>query len=221
MKKLPHLITAIIAASALILASSNLSRALGGDTLNYNGANRSFTYSGLEQRDFFDTFKDLIPGDARSQSITVGATQLQNPATMYLRLDNFTTHTEIYQYIHLTIAKNTETIFDSAADANESLITLHHFTQDESFDLTVSISVPVEVGNEVSDMTRDLQWTFFIEEETPAEPSDNTDGSKEDLVPLPRTYDNSQIYLNICIFTVSLVVLILALSRIFRHASKN
>ena len=221
MKKLPYLIVSIIAAIALIFSSSNLSRALGGETLTYNGASRTFTYSGVEQHDCFDEFKDLIPGDSRRQSITVGATQLQHPATMFLRLDNFTTHTEIYQYINLVVIKNSEVIFDSASDSDQSLIELHHFTSDEYFDLTVSITVPVEVGNEISDLTRDLQWTFLIEEETPTEPSDESDGGKEDLVPLPRTYDNSQIYLNICIFTVSLVVLILALSRIFRHTSKN
>ena len=54
MKKLPYLIASIIAAIALILSSSNLSRALGGETLTYNGASRTFTYSGVEQHDCFD-----------------------------------------------------------------------------------------------------------------------------------------------------------------------
>ena len=138
--------------------------------LYYNGNTKEFTYFNLDKKDVFDDFKDMVPGDTRTQELTVRAGDVKPGTTLYLKL-NSDINEELLKYINISIYEN-----DKLLSSNEDMMKVYEFKEDGYFTLKVVVSVPTSVGNEVDGMMASLKWTFMIEEE----------GNAEEV---PRTYD--------------------------------
>lgn len=137
-------------------------------TLVYDGASKSFSYRNVEGSDLFASFKDLVPGDERSQQFTVVAEHLDRPTTLYLRTDYDAAETAGLEAVELTVTADGTGVSDGAVgrdhrlDRDTKLVSLD---RDGSFETDVAIRVPTSVGNELADSSHRLRWVFTAQED--------------------------------------------------------
>jgi len=170
--------------------------------LYYNGNTKEFTYFNLDKKDVFDDFKDMIPGDVRSQTLTVRAGDIKPGTSLYLKLHS-DINKEVLKYINISVYEN-----DKLLSSNEDMIKVYNFTKDDVFTMKVVVEVPTSVGNEVEDLVAHLKWSFMIEE----------DGNIEEV---PRTYDGFNMLLYIGMIIVSLVMIIISIIKIKDNTLKD
>ena len=163
--------------------------------LYYNGNTKEFTYFNLDKKDVFDDFKDMMPGDTRSQTLTVRAGNIKPGTKLYLKLHS-DINEEVLKYINISVYEN-----DKLLSSNEDMIKLYNFTKDDVFTMKVVVEVPTSVGNEVEELIAHLKWSFMIEE----------DGNTEEV---PRTYDGFNMIKYISMILVSLVMIIILIFKI-------
>lgn len=180
----------------IIYSGIKISPSLSSDAvLYYNGNTKEFTYFNLDKKDVFDSFKDMMPGDTRTQTLTVRAGNIKPGTRMYLKL-NSDINAEILKYVNIYVYEN-----DKLLPSIDDTIEIYNFTKDDVFTMKVVVEVPEEVNNEAADLVAHLKWTFMIEE----------DGNTEEV---PRTYDGFNMIKYISMILVSLVMIIILIFKI-------
>lgn len=156
----------------LLMAIPNVAKA-AEDTpiVTFNANTELFTYEntdtyvaddGTEYPDLFIAFKDAIPGDSFTQEIEVKTKNIKDETVkIYLHSENPNEdYQEIMEYVDFTVTYEGEIISEgNLADG----IMLGTFTSDETMDITVEFSIPIEVGNEVSKLYGTIDWVFVAE----------------------------------------------------------
>lgn len=187
----------------IIYSGIKISPSLSSDAvLYYNGNTKEFTYFNLDKKDVFDSFKDMMPGDTRSQTLSVRAGNIKPGTRMYLKL-NSDINAEILKYINVYVYEN-----DKLLPSIDDTIEIYNFTKDDVFTMKVVVEVPEEVNNEAADLVAHLKWTFMIEE----------DGNTEEV---PRTYDGFNMIKYISMILVSLVMIIILIFKIKDNTLKE
>lgn len=193
MKKSFRLVLSLLL-MACLLCSLGIS-AFADSTVSY-GTDRKFTVS--PDTDLFDSFKNVMPGDTLTETITVvNQYRGSDYVKIYLKAvphDETTgPHVAKVSYddmmkflsqLELTVTKNGNVIFDDMADQTGTLTTrklLGTFEGRGQVQLQVTLSVPITMGNEFADCMGEIDWVFTAEE------WNDEDG--------PRTGDNSHIFL--------------------------
>lgn len=130
--------------------------------------------------DLFPNFKDVMPGDSITQSITV-RNDASNNVKVKIYMRSLGAHEESVDFLsqlHLRVAKSTENemayMFDASADETAQLtdwVCLGTLYSGGEVNLNVILDVPVELDNQYSSQIGYLDWEFRIEE-FPIEPSD-------------------------------------------------
>ncbi len=128
-------------------------------TLHYDGNTKEFTYSDLDSEDLFDDFKDLIPGDVRTQRINISAHNINSRTKIYLKLNNGS-NKELLEHINIYCYVNGELLKE-----NDDIILINQFDNDNNVELETVVEVPIEVGNEIAGLSYSLLWTFMAEED--------------------------------------------------------
>ena len=187
----------------IIYSGIKISPSFSSDAvLYYNGNTKEFTYFNLDKKDVFDDFKDMLPGDIRSQTLTVRAGDIKPGTSLYLKLHS-DINEEVLKYINISVYEN-----DKLLSSNEDMIKVYNFTKDDVFTMKVVVEVPTSVGNEVEDLVSHLKWTFMIEE----------DGN---TIEVPRTYDGFNMILYISMILVSLVMIVISILKIKDNTLKE
>lgn len=163
------------------------------NSLYYDGNSKQFTYYNSSQGDFFDDFKDLIPGDVREQTVNIRGVNIKKKTKLFIRLDSDIDES-ILSLVNISIYKDDE-LLDSSTDTIE----ITDLNEDSNIVLKLRLEVPIEVGNVISDKESSLRWTFLVEED-------------EDLIEVPNTYDSSHIINYSIILGLSLLGLILLIT---------
>ena len=163
-----------------------------GSVLYFNGNAKSFTYYNINKKDVFNEFKDLIPGDVRSQNLTIRVGNIRPNTKLYLKL-NSDINDDILKYINIKVYEG-----DNLLSANEDMIMLYTFDKDTVINLKVVVDVPLEVDNVISDVSSSMKWSFMVEE----------DG---EMVESPLTYDGFNMRLYVSLIIVSLVMIVILL----------
>ena len=160
--------------------------------------------------DLFPDFKGVMPGDTLTQKITV-----KNDASndvkvkIYIRSLGAQEGSEAFlSQLGLKVKTSAEDemayMFDAAASETAQLtdwVCLGTLYSGGEVNLDVTLSVPVELGNEFKNQIGYLDWEFKIEE-YPVEPDDPKP---------PQTGDNSNLGLWFTLMICSLIVLIILL----------
>lgn len=135
-------------------------------SVTYEGGAERFVFL-PESTDLFEGFKNLLPGDALSESIRV-----QNDSgaavRIYLRAEPVDeADADFLNQLHMTVTSGSKEIFDAPAGVQDGLaknVLLGSFKQGGGTSLEVTLELPVELGNAYMDRTGTIPWVFLAEE---------------------------------------------------------
>ena len=157
---------------ALLMAVLLCGSALAAASVSYEGGAEKFVFlpgSSLSASDLFEGFKDVLPGDVLTQTIRV-QNDSASSVRIYMRADPVSAaDADFLNQLHLSVTAGEKEIFDVQAGeqgglANNTL--LGTFKKSGGTDLTVTLEVPAELGNEYMDRLGTVPWTFLAEEVT-------------------------------------------------------
>lgn len=138
-----------------VLAHSNV------PTVIYDGATQTFTYRNDANGDLFHEFKDLMPGDVRTQTIRVEVENPQENTALYLRGKPVEGNADILEPLQVTIRQNG--ILAEKTSMTNSLsrnVLLGTFSKNGGFNLNVELEVPVTVDNALAEAQGIWRWVF-------------------------------------------------------------
>ena len=153
----------------LMLAALMCEGALAA-SVRYEGGAERFVFlpgSSYSDTDLFEDFKNLMPGDVRSQTIRV---QNDSGASVriYLRAEPVDeADADFLNRLHMTVTTGSGEIFDAPAGVQDGLaenVLLGSFKQSGGTELRVTLEVPIELGNEYMGRIGTVPWVFLAEE---------------------------------------------------------
>ncbi len=184
----------------------------------YDGNARQLTVSGATassgEPDLFPAFKDLMPGDAREQQIEIRATGVKSQVRVFVRavVDHETAHL-------LSPITLTATVGDASAGWLQTgtpgsvfayPTQIATFTSDGSTVLSLQLSVPTSVGNELADANKTIRWEITAEDDGETIPAQPAGSKKPSLFGLAATGDNS-LALLLTLLTLAIIAFMAAL----------
>lgn len=173
----------------------------GNPTLLYDGKEKSLTLLDAEGTDLFSDMKDLMPGDMRTQEISLQTENLEGTASIWLKVDCDAQTAQVLQRLTLSVYADGRLVSSGPAggEALEKGVELYEFTGDRTVPLRVELEVPVQVGNELADAREHWRWTFTVQ-----------DVSGTEVVP-PQTGDDSRLLPWIVLLVISSGMLVATL----------
>ena len=208
---------AIIFVTALLLLALSLSAAAATGNINYSGNTGRLIFSpGSEYSptDLFPEFKDVMPGDSLTQTITVkNNADYSVKCVLYIRaLGAHEGSEEFLSQLRLRVKKSDQNdmayMFDAQADETAQLTEWYKIGTIFSggvVNLDVTLDVPITLDNNFKNEVGYLDWEFMMEE-YPSEPDDPKP---------PQTGDDFDLWLwvGILVGSGSAFILILILSK--------
>lgn len=168
-----------LCAAMLLIGCLTLSAFAAESNVTYSGSAGQFIFapgSDYSLTDLFPNFKDVMPGDSLTQTVSV-----RNDAShgvkvrIYMRSLGAVENAAFLDQLKLTVKKAGSTpMFDAAADKTDGLTdwtylgTLYSGGEAE---LNVTLDVPIEMDNTFQKQVGKLKWEFKVEE-LPISPSD-------------------------------------------------
>lgn len=161
MKKLLCLLCALMLLSGTALATSKVT---------YEGGAEKFVFlpgSEYSDSDLFENFKNVMPGDVLTQRITVKNAS-DSRVRLYMRVDPVSEKDrDFLSRLNIQISCRNQEIFDAAASETAQLTNntlLGTFKRAGSTELIVTLTVPLDLGNEYMNAIGTVPWTFTVEE---------------------------------------------------------
>ena len=156
-------------------------------SITFNGFSKGFDFqpgSEYTQTDLFGSFKNVMPGDTVTETIT-----FTNSATdcdfvnLYMRAEahdetanplsskvaekeTVVTMTEFLSKLSMKVWNGTELIYDASPDELDGLKTnkfLGTFRTGETATLKVELTVPIELDNKFANRVGEVDWIFHVE----------------------------------------------------------
>lgn len=155
-------------------------------TVTYQGQSEKFVFSpgsNYSPTDLFENFKSVMPGDQLTQQIEVkNAANNRVNVKLYIRaLGAHEASVEFLKQMNLTVRQDgSSVLFDAPADQKSTLedwVCLGTFQSGADVTLDVTLSVPLEMGNEFQEAVGYLDWQFKVEE-FPIESSSPSTGDR-------------------------------------------
>lgn len=186
MKKTLKTISAL--ALALLLMLGLGATAFADSSVSYEGGAEKFVFlegSEYTDTDLFEGFKNVMPGDELSQTITVkNSFTGSDGVKIYLRAvahdeagnplsPNVAAETDLVSMLDflsqlsMTVKQGDRVLFEASPDELDGLkdnVLLGTFTGKAKTELTVTLSVPIELGNEYMNRIGEVDWVFTAEE---------------------------------------------------------
>lgn len=163
MKKLISIILCLL----LLMGSVN---AMAASSVTYAGGAELFVFapgSEYSDTDLFETFKGVVPGDVRTITIPVQNTSGKQ-VRIWMRVDPVDEQYRAFlDQMHITVDCKDSRIFDAATSETGQLsenYLLGTFKQNGATELVVTLTVPIDLGNEFMCTMGVVPWTFTVEE---------------------------------------------------------
>ena len=163
----------------------------------YEGRNKLMIYpkaNNLTTTDLFGSFKNVMPGDERTETITFK--NQANNGSDYVKLiikgishdaknvpqDQAITDVAVMNdflaQLHMTVKQGSKVIYDGTPEKQLTEgVELGTFKKGEGTTLTVTLTVPLELGNAYADMHGEVDWQFIASEFTEGKPPVITPGT--------------------------------------------
>ena len=136
----------------------------------------------LSRTDLFHNFKNLLPGYARTQNISI-KNRYKEPVEIHLvsmdvdknsGIDNSLVKDLLFKYVKVKVEdRNGQTIYQGAIKGKgECDITLGTYVSGQSRDLKVSLQVSPEMSKEYSNLMGQVKWAFAAVETEVEEPEE-------------------------------------------------
>ena len=174
--------------------------------VTYSGNSGKFVFapgSDHSPTDLFDGFKGVMPGDTRTQKVTIkNNADDKVKVKLYMRaLGAHEGSEDFLSQMTLTVdVVDGDRMFKAPASEKGSLEDWYYlglFYSGGEVDLDLMLEVPITMGNEFQNAIGLLDWEFMVEE-FPVEPGDPEP---------PETGDNNQTVLYACLGVCSLVLI--------------
>ena len=156
-------------------------------SITFGGFSQGFDFqpgSEYTQTDLFGNFKNVMPGDTVTETITFtnSATdcdfvnlymraeahdETDNPlSTNVAKEETVATMTDFLSKLSMKVWNGAELIYEASPDQLDGLKTnklLGTFRTGETATLKVELSVPIELGNEYANRVGEVDWVFHVE----------------------------------------------------------
>lgn len=195
----------ILSSSLPVFAASNVTYVKGAEKYIYSPGSK---YS---LSDIFPDFKNLMPGDIASQTITV-RNDASNGVKVKIYVRSRGAHeksAEFLSKLHMTVTKTEynvmEYMFDAAADQTDGMtdwVYLGTLYSGGEVDIVATVHVPMDLGDEYQGEVGYIDWEFMVEE-LPIDPDDPVS---------PPTGDGTDIYVWFLMVSVLILLLLLVFS---------
>ena len=170
---------AALCISLAVFAAALAPSAFAAGNVSYLGRADKFVFSpgsSHSPTDLFSDFKNVMPGDTLTQSVYVSNSAAYNvKVRLYMRSLGAEAGSESFlSQLGLTVAAGASVLFDAPADKPAQLsewVYLGTLYSGGSAELKVTLSVPVEMGNDFQNAVGALNWQFMAEE-LPVSPTD-------------------------------------------------
>ena len=245
MKKIIKLLSSLTF-SVILMLSTTLTSFAADSTVTFNGESAGFTFkpgSEYSQTDLFDNFKNVMPGDTLTETITItNKSKDSDYVKIYLRAealdaqrnDNAAAMADFLAQLAMKVYNGETLIYDASPDEVDGLkenVLLGTFRQGESGTLTVALEVPMELGNEYASRVGEVDWIFTVEglddpKPTPTptpdeEPEEEPQPESTPVPVLPSTGDNANLGLYIGLAVASIVILFAIMKRFSKSAKQE
>ena len=171
----------------MMLMSMSVTAFAASPSITFEGFSKGFDFqpgSEYTETDLFDSFKNVMPGDTVTETIT-----FTNSATdcdfvnLYMRAEahdetdnplspkvaekeTVATMTEFLSKLSMKVWNGTELIYEASPDELDGLETnrlLGTFRTGETATLKVELTVPIDLGNEYANRVGEVDWIFHVE----------------------------------------------------------
>lgn len=186
MKKSCRAICSLVLMLLMVMSLASTAFA-ASPSITFNGFSKGFDFqpgSEYTQTDLFGSFKNVMPGDTVTETIT-----FTNSATdcdfvnLYMRAEahdetanplsskvaekeTVVTMTEFLSKLSMKVWNGTELIYDASPDQLDGLKTnkfLGTFRTGETATLKVELTVPIELDNKFANRVGEVDWIFHVE----------------------------------------------------------
>ncbi len=180
----------------LLMAGSSVLTYAADSSVTYEGGAEKFVFlpgSDYTDTDLFDNFKGVMPGDTVIQKVTIKNNyDGSDYVDIYMRAEvhdedenplsssvsdageTVVTMSDFLSQLSMTVKQGDTVLFNASPDELDGLkenVLLGSFANGESADLTVELSVPIELGNEYANRVGEVDWVFVVEEKNNPTPT--------------------------------------------------
>ena len=131
-------------------------------TIIYNGQKKTFDLKNISENDLFKELKGLMPGDSVEQQIIIQTKDLTKETSLFLEAD-CKDEQELLKDMQFSVKQDGREISQSAVSFNQ--IRLGQFKGNSTVKVTVTLEVPVTVGNEIAEKEYNTEWTVIAQED--------------------------------------------------------
>lgn len=184
--------------------------------------------------DLFDNFEGLMPGDTRTEEISVrNASNDCDYVKIYLKAETVddSTMADFLSQLRMVVKNGDQVIYQASPDQTAGLseyTLLGTYNPGDASTLDVILEAPITLGNEYMHQTGEVNWTFMaecyadgeiVEPDNPVNP-DNPDGPLPPPNPNPsgpQTFDHIVQYFGLFLASALGLIIVIALIRKFKQ----
>lgn len=171
MKKSGKTISALVLTLVMFLSVTGTAQASSGLTFNGQGNAFTFTSGSPDQEyptDLFSNFKDVMPGDTRTEQITIRNNATSRADVRFHLLSSGAVGQESQEFLeNLTLSVTRSDgvqLYSGPASGSMGEIDLGRLAYGGSVVLTVVLGVPIELDNSFQEAAGHISWRIRIEE---------------------------------------------------------